>query len=194
MDLNSIVLLLEALTELATCACYILCLLRVRSDPIWRMRLNLVLQSRLLFPLDSPGSMSPSAPRRTHTHTHKQVVTDGILIRMLQRDPGLNGVGAVLFDEFHERNLDSDLALALCLDSQQLARPDLRCAHSLDPDLDLDLACTYSLNLPVPRLAVMSATLGGGLDDRVASLMEPPSSSNSVPVVKSEGRSYPVGE
>ena len=47
---------------------------------------------------------------------------------MLQQNPSLEGVGAVLFDEFHERNLDSDLALALCLDAQQIARPDLRCA------------------------------------------------------------------
>jgi ATP-dependent RNA helicase HrpB len=47
--------------------------------------------------------------------TRIEVVTEGILTRMLQRDPGLEGVGLVIFDEFHERNLDSDLCLALCL-------------------------------------------------------------------------------
>lgn len=54
------------------------------------------------------------------------MVTEGILVRMLQSDPSLTGVGAVLFDEFHERNLDADLSLALCLDSQCLGRSDLR--------------------------------------------------------------------
>ena len=76
----------------------------------------------------------------------------------------------------------SDLALALCLDAQQIARPDL-------------------------RIAVMSATLGGGLADRVVSLMqsasdlaagdgdaEPLNAQPRAPVIVSEGRSYPVGE
>lgn len=47
--------------------------------------------------------------------TRIEVVTEGILTRQLQRDPGLEDVGLVIFDEFHERNLDSDLCLALCL-------------------------------------------------------------------------------
>ena len=45
-----------------------------------------------------------------------EVVTEGILTRRLQQDPGLDGVGLVVFDEFHERSLHADLALALCLD------------------------------------------------------------------------------
>lgn len=107
--------------------------------------------------------------------TRIEVVTDGILIRMLQNDPGLENVGACFLDEFHERGLDGDLALTLLLDSQASLRPDL-------------------------RLVVMSATLGGGLADRLAALMQkqpdlgerkggakPP-----VPVVISQGRSYPV--
>ena len=53
-------------------------------------------------------------------------MTEGILTRRLQRDPGLEGVGAVIFDEFHERSLHADLALALCLDSQRSLREDLR--------------------------------------------------------------------
>jgi ATP-dependent helicase HrpB len=55
-----------------------------------------------------------------------EVVTEGLLVRRLQSDPGLDGVSAVLFDEAHERHLDTDLALALCLDLQRALRPELR--------------------------------------------------------------------
>jgi len=58
--------------------------------------------------------------------TRIEVVTEGILTRMLQDDPTLDGVGGVIFDEFHERSLQADLGLALCLDTQQQLRPDLR--------------------------------------------------------------------
>ncbi len=58
--------------------------------------------------------------------TRVEVVTEGILSRRLQSDPELTGVGLVIFDEFHERSLDSDLALALCLDIQAGLREDLR--------------------------------------------------------------------
>ncbi len=54
------------------------------------------------------------------------IVTEGILTRMLQDDPELTGVGLVIFDEFHERHLNSDLALALAHQCQQLLRPDLK--------------------------------------------------------------------
>jgi len=55
-----------------------------------------------------------------------EVVTEGLLVRRLQSDPGLDGVAAVLFDEAHERNLDTDIAIALCLDVQRSLRPELR--------------------------------------------------------------------
>ncbi|MBF0129027.1 MAG: ATP-dependent helicase HrpB [Alphaproteobacteria bacterium] len=58
--------------------------------------------------------------------TRIEVVTEGILTRRLQRDPSLEGVGAVLFDEFHERSLHADLGLALCLETQGALREDLR--------------------------------------------------------------------
>ena len=54
------------------------------------------------------------------------MVTEGILTRRLQRDPSLPGVGLVIFDEIHERNLQTDLALALTLDARSVLRPDLR--------------------------------------------------------------------
>jgi len=63
---------------------------------------------------------------RVSARTRIEVVTEGILIRLLQRDPELPGVAAVLFDEFHERSLDADLGLALVREVQQSIRSDLR--------------------------------------------------------------------
>ena len=71
---------------------------------------------------------------RVSAATRLEVVTEGILTRMLQQDPALDGVAAVLFDEFHERSLNADLGLALCREAQD------------------------SLGLPL-KLLVMSATL-----------------------------------
>ncbi|EFF0781215.1 ATP-dependent helicase HrpB [Escherichia albertii] len=59
-------------------------------------------------------------------NTRLEVVTEGVLTRMIQRDPELNGVGLVILDEFHERSLQADLALALLLDVQQGLRDDLK--------------------------------------------------------------------
>lgn len=59
-------------------------------------------------------------------HTKIEVVTEGILTRMIQDDPGLEDVAAILFDEFHERHLSADLGLALACDIQQSLREDLR--------------------------------------------------------------------
>jgi ATP-dependent helicase HrpB len=73
---------------------------------------------------------------RVGTRTRIEVVTEGVLTRMLQNDAALDGVGLVIFDEFHERNLQADLGLALCLEVRET--------------LELDL-----------RLLVMSATLDG---------------------------------
>ncbi|MEM0955059.1 MAG: ATP-dependent helicase HrpB [Pseudomonadota bacterium] len=76
-------------------------------------------------------------------NTHVEVITEGILTRMLQKDPALPGVAMVIFDEFHERHLDSDVGLALLLQARELFR---------DPDDPL-------------RILVMSATLDGvGVD------------------------------
>ncbi|SFG97086.1 ATP-dependent helicase HrpB [Methylobacterium gossipiicola] len=75
--------------------------------------------------------------------TRIEVVTEGVFTRMILDDPELTGIGAVLFDEFHERSLDADLGLALALDAQGALRNDL-------------------------RLLVMSATLDGA---RVAGLL-----------------------
>ncbi len=76
--------------------------------------------------------------------TRVEVVTEGILTRMIQDDPALEGVGAILFDEFHERHLAGDLGLALALDVQAGLREDL-------------------------RLVVMSATLDG---DKLARFLD----------------------
>jgi ATP-dependent helicase HrpB len=58
--------------------------------------------------------------------TRIEVVTEGILTRLLQDDPALEAYGVLIFDEFHERNLNSDLGLALCIDAQQGLREDMK--------------------------------------------------------------------
>jgi len=63
---------------------------------------------------------------RVSAATRIEVLTEGILTRMLVDDPALEGVGVVIFDEFHERSLQSDVALALTREAQSLLRPDLR--------------------------------------------------------------------
>jgi ATP-dependent helicase HrpB len=63
---------------------------------------------------------------RVSAKTKIEVVTEGILTRMLQSDNSLEGVGCVIFDEFHERSIYADVALALCRESQQILREDLR--------------------------------------------------------------------
>ncbi|WP_422508166.1 ATP-dependent helicase HrpB [Stenotrophomonas sp. GZD-301] len=83
---------------------------------------------------------------KVSARTRVEVVTEGILTRMLQDDPMLEGIGAVLFDEFHERHLAADLGLALALDVQAQLREDL-------------------------RIVVMSATLDG---ERLAQFLDAP--------------------
>jgi ATP-dependent helicase HrpB len=63
---------------------------------------------------------------RVGRDTRIEVVTEGILLRFLQEDPALETVGLVIFDEFHERSLDADLALVLALETRRHLRPDLR--------------------------------------------------------------------
>src|SRR5690606_38403987 len=80
---------------------------------------------------------------RVSRRTRIEVVTEGVFTRMILDDPALEGVSAVLFDEFHERSLDADMGLALAIEAQEGLREDL-------------------------RLLVMSATLDGA---RVAALL-----------------------
>jgi ATP-dependent helicase HrpB len=94
---------------------------------------------------------------KVSARTRIEVVTEGILTRMLQDDPSLEGVGALLFDEFHERHLAGDLGLALALDVQASLRDDL-------------------------RIVLMSATLDG---ERLAQFLDAPrlsSAGRSFPV------------
>jgi ATP-dependent helicase HrpB len=93
------------------------------------------------------------------------VVTEGVLTRMLQSDPSLDGIGIVIFDEFHERSLDADLGLALTLYSRELFRDQ------------------SSLDGGALKVLVMSATLDAV---GVASLLD------DAPVIDSEGRMHPV--
>ncbi len=95
--------------------------------------------------------------------TRIEVITEGVFTRMILDDPGLEGVGAVLFDEFHERSMDADLGLALARETQGLLRDDL-------------------------RLLVMSATLDIGGVSRLLG----DGAGSSAPVIEAEGRMYPV--
>jgi ATP-dependent helicase HrpB len=73
---------------------------------------------------------------RVGPRTRIEVITEGVLTRMLQADPGLDGVGLVIFDEFHERSLEADLGLALCLEIQEAFNTSLRLlvmSATLDP-------------------------------------------------------------
>ncbi|MDG1477042.1 MAG: ATP-dependent helicase HrpB [Vicingaceae bacterium] len=63
---------------------------------------------------------------RVSNQTKIEVLTEGILTRMIHEDNGLEGVGLVIFDEFHERSIHADVAMALCRESQEILRPDLR--------------------------------------------------------------------
>ncbi|MBC7864978.1 MAG: DEAD/DEAH box helicase, partial [Bacteroidia bacterium] len=90
--------------------------------------------------------------------TRIEVVTEGILTRMLQNNSSLDDVGLIIFDEFHERSLHADLSLALCRQIQEILRNDL-------------------------KILVMSATLEG---EKISKAL------NNSPVLKSEGRQYPV--
>ena len=63
---------------------------------------------------------------RVSARTRIEVVTEGVLTRLIQHDPSLDGIGLVIFDEFHERSMHADLGLALALQSQDVLRHDLR--------------------------------------------------------------------
>lgn len=78
---------------------------------------------------EQPGGTVGYATRmdsKVSARTRLLVLTEGIFVRRIQDDPELAGVSAVLFDEVHERSLDSDFGLALALDAQEALRPDLR--------------------------------------------------------------------
>lgn len=85
---------------------------------------------------------------RVGPNTIIEVVTEGILTRMLQEDPALTGVAAVLFDEFHERHLHGDLGLALALQCRSLLREDLRLVV-MSATLDAAAAAELMGNAPV---------------------------------------------
>ena len=84
--------------------------------------------------------------------TRVEVVTEGVLTRLLQEDPALEGVAAVIFDEFHERSLQADLGLALCLDARATLVPELRI---LVMSATLDGAAVARLLGDAPRVSAM---------------------------------------
>src|SRR5579883_250765 len=90
---------------------------------------------------------------RVSAATRLEVLTEGVLTRMLQSDPALDGVGCVIFDEFHERSLPADLGLALCLESQETVREDLRILV-MSATLDVEPLAALLGGVPVIRASV----------------------------------------
>ena len=96
--------------------------------------------------------------RRVSAQTRIEVVTTGLLVRRLQRDPELAGVDAVVIDEVHERQLDTDLALAFCLDIQANLRPDLSLiATSATPDTERLATVLGAPDRPAPIVTASGA-------------------------------------
>jgi len=85
---------------------------------------------------------------RVGPHTRLKIVTDGILLRMLQDDPYLESVAAVVFDEFHERGLNVDLALGMVRRVQQTVRPDLKIVV-MSATLDAQAIAAYLGDAPI---------------------------------------------
>ena len=111
--------------------------------------------------------------RRAGPDTRIEVVTAGLLLRRLQRDPELSGVDAVILDEVHERSLDSDLLLALLADARAALREDLTLV-AMSATLDAD------------RLRrILGGSSGGASHD---------SSGGAVPLVEVPGRLHPLEE
>ena len=83
------------------------------------------LASSLQEPLGERIGFAVRGEQRRSARTQVEVITDGLFLRRLQSDPSLEGVSCVLFDEFHERRRDADLAFALLREAAPLLRPDL---------------------------------------------------------------------
>lgn len=108
---------------------------------------------------------------RVSANTRIEVITEGILTRMLVADPTLEGVDTVIFDEFHERSINTDLSLALCRYTQQLLRDDLRIAV-MSATIDASAICK-TMSAPLiecsermfPVKIIYADEVQNGLDD-----------------------------
>lgn len=110
-------------------------------------------------------------------------ITEGILLRWIQDDPRLSQIGVLIFDEFHERNLLSDVALALAKRLQATERPDLRLVV-MSATLEAEPVARYlaaSVSVPAP-------VTGQGVSDLPPGGIAPA----SAPILVSEGRTFPV--
>ncbi|MGW4634925.1 ATP-dependent RNA helicase [Nocardia sp. NPDC004415] len=136
--------------------------------------------------------------RKVGPRTRIEVVTSGLLVRRLQQDPELPGVGTVMLDECHERHLDADLLLALLLDARSGLRPDLRVlatsatvaagrlAALLGQGGEVDGQVGFGEGADVRAGA--RADVVGGRGVNVGSAGEP----GACPVLEVRGRAYPV--
>jgi len=131
--------------------------------------------------------------RAESARTRILVVTEGILVAMLREDPFLEGIAALVFDEFHERNLDSDLALAMAVRLRGEARPDLAIV-AMSATIDAaPLARYLSRGLsPQPPLVRGEAASDSPQRARLCLGGEGESSVHGVAVIESPGRLHPV--
>ncbi|MEV0061573.1 ATP-dependent helicase C-terminal domain-containing protein [Nocardia sp. NPDC050718] len=150
--------------------------------------------------------------RKVGARTRIEVVTSGLLVRRLQSDPELDGVGTVVLDECHERHLDADLLLALLLDARSGLRPDLRVLATSATVAAGRLAALLGAGDAVPEPVGSSATsevalldcgpatsevwtgdgsvAPGSASDGAATVVAP--TSGVAPVIEVRGRAYPV--
>ena len=123
--------------------------------------------------------------RQVSATTRVEVVTAGLLLRRLQADPGLEGVGAVVLDEVHERSLDSDLLLALLLDARAALREDL-------------VVVAMSATLDAQDLAGLLGTGSGSTGSQVPDHATGPAgvavAARAAPVIEVSGVLHPVDE
>lgn len=86
--------------------------------------------------------------KKISTSTRLEILTEGVLTRRLQSNPELEGVGLIIFDEFHERSINTDLSLMLSIEIQQVLRDDLRLLV-MSATLDTQLISSYLDNAPI---------------------------------------------
>lgn len=127
--------------------------------------------ARLAFHLgETPGKTVGYSVRfdsKVSKDTRIEVVTEGILARRIVSDPELTGVGLVIFDEFHERHVETDLALALTLECNRVFRPDL-------------------------KMLVMSATIDTTAIGNFLNTALLPDGKKQIPIITSAGTNFPV--
>ena len=147
------------------------------------------LASSLEEPVGQRIGFAVRGEQRRSARTQVEVITDGLFLRRLQTDPSLDGVSCVLFDEFHERRRDADLAFALLREAAPLLRPDLS-LMLMSATLDIT-----DLRSRLPKATVLTSE---GRAHPVDTLHQPPRADEPLPqqvlrAVETHGLDLPKG-